>query len=565
MVDLLSGSLRQDVGSIELENQSPPLIPARPPKPATISDSCRPPPVPPRQLNPKPAAAHEHSHPVVLPKTQNISAVNCNDLVGKAFLQAPPQAPMKMQLLKQANLKTTFSMPQPAPMLPVDNWQDNISLEPECMHQVYDFIPASSKKQLCEIVRDRDILPTRVAFCESLYGVCESFSFYNNELFDIHFMKESVVANVVTTHGTTVKIPLHPNFQFMLDCSAISLFYDDKDYSISQIMKLSRLPKVVVVKKGCKQSKKSTGFTEGEVLILGNHKKSKSIECISVLSKTKKTIGKSSSLLLTTANTSQIRFSFVDLIYFDCPLQVKIISPVRIQQRFAHESTITSLIKEKSLIASFSDIENKPRTNINLYEIFVDVPIDFQLAKYTDQMKEELVKKSTTIYETFTQASICKVILNTKNKLQREVYEMCTSCSARSDELKNVTELLPPKCFKTKQTANPVCQPIKNDIEEAEYDQIIYPNQKSVHLKSVHPNISYVSVSAKRQSSFEVPHDDTIRQRPIRSATFTASDTIQVERSIKLEDPIRSATFLASDTIQVERSIKLEDLSSGQV
>ena len=275
--------------------KSPPLIPARPPKPATISNSCRPPPVPPtpRQLNP--------DNPVVLPKAQNISAVNCNDLVGEAYLRAPPQALMKMQLLKQANLKTAFSM-QPTLMLPVDN--DNISPQPEC--QVYDFIPASSKKQLCEIVRDRDILPTRVAFCESLYGVCESFSFYDDDLFDIHFMKESVVANVVTTHGTTVKIPLHPNFQFMLDCSAISLFYDDKDYSISQIMKLSRLPKVVVVKKGCKQSKKSTGFTEGEVLILGNHKKSKSIECISVLSKTKKTIGKSSSLLLTTANTSQI-------------------------------------------------------------------------------------------------------------------------------------------------------------------------------------------------------------------------------------------------------------------
>ncbi len=115
--------------------------------------------------------------------------------------------------------------------------------------------------------------------------------------------------------------------------------------------------------------------------------------CTSVLCKTKKSIDKSlTSLVLTTANVSQMRFSFVDLIYFDYPLQVKIIAPLRMQHVFTHhDSTIIGLIKEKSLIASFSNIE-KRKMNAELYDIFADAPIDFQLAQYSEQVKEELVK-----------------------------------------------------------------------------------------------------------------------------------------------------------------------------
>ena len=217
---------RADVGS---ENGTPPAIPKKPAIPDKPAKHVSKPEVPPRPNNPKVPPRLIYPQSTFLPK----------------------QAELEVKNTFYTSANNKFDAQSFTHNSPDD--------------RVYEFIQVTSRKKLCEIIHDKDVrLPIRVAFCESIYGMLESFTFYNNELFDILFMKESVVANVLTSRGETKRIPLHANFEFILPYPSSDLNGIQADYTVSEIMKVSRLPKVAVVKKGCKKSKKSLGFAHGD-------------------------------------------------------------------------------------------------------------------------------------------------------------------------------------------------------------------------------------------------------------------------------------------------------------
>ena len=322
-------------------------------------------------------------------------------------------------------------------------------------YQIYDSVEVqlSSRKKLSSILDEENILPVRISFCDSIYGFCESFSFMVDELLDAHFLKESLIANATSSRGQ-LKVPLYTAFEFTVQADGDQL-KTEQWYSASELLKLDSktLPKLVMVESGCAQSKKSSQFKDGELLIIKtcSISKSKIVDCFSILYRENKKIHKSS-LVRVLAYPSQVKLSFIDVIYFDLPLRVVLSSTTH---RLSEPCEIKSLTKEKSLITSYCSLDgnDNPGTKTKLYEIFLNTQLDFQIAQYPEHEKESLYEKSAAIYKTFTPNHVDLVISDSDIGLQRKIYN-ATSLMTGVD-WKSVTELILPKPLQSRISSKP--------------------------------------------------------------------------------------------------------------
>ena len=282
-------------------------------------------------------------------------------------------------------------------------------------------------------------LPARLSFCDFIYGATDtSFDVSSNDLIDIHFFKRSVVAHVLLLPAgrKMVKIPLNADFKITFVPEDID---SDCILTATQIVEMAadRLPKILIVKKGCKisadhRASKSSSISslfEGELLIIKN-RSNNIINCFSFLSKSEKLFDKTQSDLVFSVNPSNTKLSFSDLIHLDTagclPLQIKLHpSKKKLERWFQMPCTIYSLEKEDSVIASLHTKTEKTK----LYEISSAIPIDFIRVSLTKHEGVLLLEKSLFFYENFNPSKV-KIILdehNEKLKFERETYQMLKS------------------------------------------------------------------------------------------------------------------------------------------
>ena len=124
--------------------------------------------------------------------------------------QRSPMSPQpRVKLNQDSNLVPAKMQPRgsekiyPLSLLPQPDEHDTniVSADNDHFNMIYDRVQVSTRKQLSEIVNDFSSLPLSVVFCDSIYGFAGSFTFCRDELFDVHFMKESVMANVQMSRG----------------------------------------------------------------------------------------------------------------------------------------------------------------------------------------------------------------------------------------------------------------------------------------------------------------------------------------------------------------------------
>ena len=500
----------------------PPLVPARPPKPdidiELKSDSSTPPPVPERSFNHAETKQYDYDRtnpikplntgfikkPEVPPKRPKVPEMSCQV---NNFISLPPAVPtMKSCLAKQHSLPPT--------------------LYSTC--SIYESIQLSqSRQQLNEIVHDH-VLPLRVAFCDSLYGVCDSMTFLRDDIFDVHFTKETVMAKVLKSNGSKLKVPLlTAGFQFTLVNSPEIIQKDD--CTIAQLMKLGHLPKVAFIKKGTKKSKSgSAEFVKGEVLILQSRNKS-GIQCISLTSYDKKTILKTSEILVD-INPSYLRFCFTDLIYFSTPLLVQIEAPLKIERMlFQLPCTIQSLSNEKSVIVSCSNLGK----DLKHFEIYLDVPIDFQTAGMLKHEKEVLLEKSKLLYDQFSPSIITKVISNSNQQKQIKIFELPATTD---DDWKKVVTLCKPKAFTDRKAKHDSKQYVESP-KEAEYDSILPVPELMMS------NSCYFSTSVEKSKS----RSESFAHTTQNSVKLKAEDSSLLQLEDLSEDQVRKLLLMYSN------------------
>ena len=362
---------------------------------------------------------------------------------------------------------------------------DNTALLTTASTQIYEEVKIADPKELKEIVRDFD-LPVRLSVCGSFYGIGDHFSLFNNDKIDVHFMKETLVASIRHSTGRElIKIPLNGDFEVSLTYDSSSVVFDCQ-MTTSQLMKANTLPMLLKVEKGCKGSKQSSDFFEGEILMSPKQVTPTKIECFSQITDSIKWIHRSSKLVFI-ANPLHQKLCLADIEHFEPPLQVKL-HPFkkRLEEYFKMPSTIESLRKEQSVLVSLCN-NGEPLEEGKVIEVFTDVPMEFEVVQLSEKEEESLSEKSRILYESFTPSCITKVITDTKSTENRWKQDLFEVSRLRKEGAKGI-EIFPPATFVVKRRPD-ASHPIKHCqlqefyiTKEQDYTPLQVGNPESTHV-----------------------------------------------------------------------------------
>ena len=386
--------------------------------------------------------------------------------------------------MEQLDLESLYRRPPPpipigssSPSFAVTNTDsDNINTA-TASTQNYEEARIAYPKELKEIVRVFD-LPVRLSVCESFYGIGDHFSIFNSDKIDVHFMKETLVASIRHNTGRKlIKIPLNADFEVSLTYDSAGVVFDCQ-MTTSQLMKTNTLPMLLKVEKGCKGSKQSSDFFEGEILISPKQITPTKIECFSQMNGTIKMIHKSSKLVFI-ANPLHQKLCLADIEHFELPLKVKLHPSERLEEYFKMPSTIESLRKEQSVLVSLCNNE-KPLEEGKVIEVFTDVPMEFEVVQLSEKEKESLSEKSRLLYESFTPSCITKVITDTKpteNLWEQDLFEVS---HLKKEGAKGI-EIFPPTGFVANRDASLIkhCQELGSTTKKQDYTPLVVSSESA--------------------------------------------------------------------------------------
>ena len=381
---------------------------------------------------------------------------------------------------------------------------------------------ASPLMKLSDIIQGFS-LPIRLSACNSLYGIGDYFSFFSNDEVDMHFMKETIIANMNMSSGIALKVPLNSDLRASL-IHYVSGGVLDQHLTVPELLRTKSLPRIMVVEKGCKGGRKSSAFLEEEMLIPREICNSKEIRCFSLLTEADKRIHKSSKLLLI-SNPSDCMISFSDIQYLDLPLQVKLHPrAMGLQSIFSAPCIVQSLNAEQSVIATFASHRQSEESIV--FEILVDVAMSFQLVKLSEQEKEFLSWKSRSLYDAFTPTCVTKVILNGKDGggwLQQELYKIPARKGIK--ERKGI-KLFPPTLFTPKNADS--LHPSRFSGGVVEYTPLMHPSS----VQSVYATLSRKPCMGYNQQYEEIEITNSGSSLRPKSHTFHEGDCGKSEVSI---------------------------------
>ena len=253
----------------------------------------------------------------------------------------------------------------------------------------------------------------------NLHGAPSSLAV--GDVINLHFSKSTRVVNVLSISGMSVLIPVNSP---ML-CSVLYDPVDDIDRaqkgyifgSGSQLLSASPLPQFIGVLKGSRQTKMSSTFTDGEILVLkGPCKNGKFLKCQTIPDGDVKYIHDSTAANFTT-NPDKIKVHLSEVVkHLEYQIKVKFYpQDMQLQQYMRKPYTLMNVESQKSVIATYHDAKQLPvpagnADNQYILEIFVNAPLKCDPLELTKTEKRDVIRKSKKLFESFSPSCVSEIV-----------------------------------------------------------------------------------------------------------------------------------------------------------
>ena len=247
----------------------------------------------------------------------------------------------------------------------------------------------------------------------------DSGTLKEGDLLNLHFTKDTRVVNTLSISGMNVMVPVNSP---ML-CSVLYDPVDDIDRALkgyifgsgSLLLSASPLPHFIGVLRGSKQTKTSSLFSNGEILVVKELSDGKQLKCLSIPSGEKKYIHQSTNASFTT-DPNQLK-TYLSVVMKHLDFQAKVLfypQNATLQQSMRSPYTILDAGLHKSVIATFfSDqkLQSGEETQ-HILEILQHAPVKFDLIELSRTERRELIRKSKKIFETFNPSCVSEIVAN---------------------------------------------------------------------------------------------------------------------------------------------------------
>ncbi len=292
-------------------------------------------------------------------------------------------------------------------------------------------------------------LPTRLSFSESIYGISD---FTDGRMIDVHFCKQTTMANVQLPSGKLLKVPINSKLALNVHESA-KIVTQAQTVSQSTLLQMNPMPQIVKVTEFKRSNRLGSVFSKSEILIIKKFvSSSQTIECYSLLTKKTKVISKSTVVQLQ-LEPVHIDLCFADVVqHLSFPLSVQL-HPYekRFGRCFIGQSKILGLIEEHSVIASFVDL-NKEATatsqQIEIIEILAKVELYFVQVNLSEKERKSLIQRTFELYDEFSPKRVHRVLTNLmalSPDIEQKVYHMHETDSERMMNGIHLTPITVPK------------------------------------------------------------------------------------------------------------------------
>lgn len=317
---------------------------------------------------------------------------------------------------------------------------------------------ASESMTLAELVEMYGAhLPLIFSVSESLYGICEDNSLLEQQLLSIHFQKKTKIIDVEASFGAKYMIPINSSFE----CSPLynphgKLELAKQGYSfetVGDLMKAKPLPLMVHVDYTDHTDVLPEGrIAEGDILILirvvFDSERRKKLDCIDYKTKSPKLLSEGCCGQFST-RVSDLRFSLSEIEpHFTLPTSAIFYSPTDGSFKLPLYATvgcytITNCRSIRSVIASTFYKKDDGTAIVDLMEILLDVPIEVQLVKLSEDQLQQLQQQTKPLFDTFHPSCLSKVITDqasSTNYIQTQLFKVIP----KDDRWKAGVTLQPP-------------------------------------------------------------------------------------------------------------------------
>ncbi len=277
----------------------------------------------------------------------------------------------------------------------------------------YDTIPVSLSQLTNGFTTN---VPSSVVVRE-LPTTTSNYSLANGDIINLHFTKSTRVVNVLSISSMKVLVPVNSP---ML-CSVLYDPVDDMDRaengyifgSGSQLFAACPLPQFIGVSKGCSQTKNSSMFTDGEILVVkGYSKNGKFLECQTVPDGEQKLVHNSTTAMFTT-NPNKIKVHLSEVVkHLEYQIKIKFFPQnVQLQQHMRKPYNLLNVESQKSVIATYGSPKQQLADKY-VMEIFSDFPLKCDKIEFTKTEKRNLIRESKVLFQSFNPSCVKEIMSN---------------------------------------------------------------------------------------------------------------------------------------------------------
>lgn len=288
----------------------------------------------------------------------------------------------------------------------------------ELLLEQYDTVPVSLsdltdnlQSKIPSCVKVREFRAVHNAPCTLAEG----------DILNLHFSKSTRVAYVQSISNMTLQVPVNSPMM----CSVIYDPVDDMERaetgytfgSGTQLMNASPLPFFVGVVKGCKATKTTSQFNDGEVLVVkGMHSNQRHLKCLTVPDQEVKFVHTTTTAVFTT-NPVQIKVFLSEVVkHLEYQIKVKLYpQDPELQQHMRKPYTLLDIGAQKSVVATYGCFKPQLQNtgSDHILEIFLDSPLKceaVELARSSE--RQDLLRKSKKIFQSFSPSCVNEIVVD---------------------------------------------------------------------------------------------------------------------------------------------------------
>jgi hypothetical protein len=293
---------------------------------------------------------------------------------------------------------------------------------PSSFHNSY--VRDSKEMSLAKFTeRYKKLLPLQVVVTKGYYGADERTSISEGDMFNIHFFKQTKVVKMVDTNNYTYTVPLNSSLEFGMVYQLPDGFkQSDCKYhfkTVSDILQLKTLPKVVRAMKSFKGSNPESSVEQHDLLMIQEVKvkrgikSSKILKCVEANSGAKKSLSEDCAGCFS-VRPQDVRLFLPEIVKFITLPQAAILSyggggrldlPPHL---ISSQVTIKTMEFDESIVATsileedhrpINQYENTP--SLPLVDIPIDLDIEVAIIKLAEKDTDQLYFETRTLLEKY--------------------------------------------------------------------------------------------------------------------------------------------------------------------